>query len=128
MSELKRVLKPGGVFFAKTPNKFHHMPLIASMTPIWFHKLYNSWRGREEVDTFPTLYRINSRAAVTRSSKKVGLQPERLWTVEGRPEYLRLNPPTYVAGYLYERTVNLLNLTDLKSVLFILLRSPSSSV
>lgn len=123
LRELKRVLKPGGVFLAKTPNKFHYMPLIATLTPIWFHKMYNRWRGREEVDTFPTLYRMNSRAAVSRLANTVGLQAERLWTIEGRPEYLRLTPPTYLAGYFYERAVNLLKLDDLKSVLFMRLRS-----
>jgi len=126
LSEIRRVLKPGGVFLAKTPNKFHYMPVIATMTPTWFHKLYNGWRGREEVDTFPTLYRINSRADVSRISEQTGMEAERLWTMEGRPEYLRLTPLTYLVGYFYERLVNLLNLTDLKGVLFMRLRSPKN--
>ena len=35
--EIRRVLKPGGFFLAKTPNKFHYIPLIARCTPTWFH-------------------------------------------------------------------------------------------
>lgn len=125
LREIRRVLKPGGRFFAKTPNRFHYMPLIASVTPTWFHRTYNRWRGREEVDTFPTRYRLNSRSAVARHAAAAGLESERLWTVEGRPEYLRLTPPTYLAGYLYERAVNGLRLDALKGVLFIRLRKPA---
>lgn len=127
LGEIRRVLKPGGVFLAKTPNKFHYMPLVASLTPIWFHRLYNRWRGREEVDTFPTRYLLNSRRAVARMAESVGLEVDRLWTVEGRPEYLRLTPPTYLIGWIYERLVNVLRLTDLRGVLFIHLHAPRGS-
>jgi SAM-dependent methyltransferase len=123
LSELHRVLKPGGVFLAKTPNKFHYMPLVASLTPIWFHKLYNRWRGRDEVDTFPTLYRFNSRRATYRLAATTGFTVEQLWTLESRPEYLRLTPPTYIAGWLYERMVNSLGMTDLRCVLFMQLQA-----
>ena len=125
LAEVHRVLKPGGVFLAKTPNKFHYMPVIASITPLWFHKMFNRWRGREEVDTFPTLYRLNSRKATARHARSAGLEPELLWTVEGRPEYLRMTPPTYLAGFVYERLVNGLKLEDLKSVIFMRLRRPA---
>lgn len=123
LAELRRVLKPGGLFLAKTPNKFHYMPLIASLTPIWFHKLYNRWRGRDEVDTFPTLYRFNSRRATQRLAAATGFAVEQLWTVESRPEYLRLTPPTYIAGWIYERMVNSLGMTDLRCVLFMQLKA-----
>src|SRR5258708_38743202 len=33
LREVYRVLKPGGYFLAKTPNKRHYMPLIAQLTP-----------------------------------------------------------------------------------------------
>jgi SAM-dependent methyltransferase len=123
LAELHRVLKPGGMFFAKTPNKFHYMPLIATLTPIWFHKLYNRWRGREEIDTFPTLYRFNSRGDTHRLAARTGFTVDRVWTVESRPEYLRLTPPTYIAGWIYERAVNGLGLADLRCVLFIQLKA-----
>ncbi|WP_340645161.1 methyltransferase domain-containing protein [Phenylobacterium sp.] len=118
LKEVFRVLKPGGEFLAKTPNKFHYMPLIATLTPIWFHKLYNKWRGREEVDTFPTLYRLNSRKTVQRLAPGAGLHIEKIWTVEGRPEYLRLTAPTYAVGFAYERIVNALDADNWKAVLF----------
>lgn len=106
MREIRRVLKPEGVFLAKTPNKWHYMPLIARVTPLWFHRFYNLRRGRSEVDTFPTLYRCNTRKAITRAAEATGLRVDGILFIEGRPEYLRLTALTYLLGWLYERVVN----------------------
>jgi 2-polyprenyl-3-methyl-5-hydroxy-6-metoxy-1,4-benzoquinol methylase len=62
--EVARVLKPGGVFLFKTPNKWHYMPTIAQLTPHGFHRAVNRWRGRAEIDIFPTRYRANTYADV----------------------------------------------------------------
>lgn len=105
--EVRRVLKPGGRFFAKTPNKWHYMPLIARLTPTAFHRFYNRLRGRSASDTFPTLYRCNTARAVRHHADACGLAVRRIEFVEGRPEYLRISALTYVCGWLYERIVNL---------------------
>lgn len=105
-SEVSRVLKPGGRFLFKTPNRFHYMPLIAQATPHWFHQFFNRRRGRLETDTFPTRYRANSPGDVAKVAKHAGLLVERVDTIEGRPEYLRISAPTYLAGIAYERLVN----------------------
>lgn len=104
--EVKRVLKPGGVFLFKTPNKFHYMPTIARVTPHAFHQLYNHLRGREAADTFPTRYRANTKRDVLRLAREAGLTVESVNRIEGRPEYLRISAPTYLLGLAYERTVN----------------------
>jgi SAM-dependent methyltransferase len=104
--EVHRVLSPGGVFLLKTPNLWHYMPTIARMTPHSFHRLVNRMRGRAEADTFPTRYRANTRRAIAKLASESGLTIESLETVEGRPEYLRMSAPTYIAGALYERLVN----------------------
>ncbi|MDE3052051.1 MAG: class I SAM-dependent methyltransferase, partial [Nitrospirota bacterium] len=49
--EVYRVLKPGGRFLFKTPNKWHYMPLIARFTPLRFHQYINRIRGRSAEDT-----------------------------------------------------------------------------
>jgi SAM-dependent methyltransferase len=104
--EVARVLVPGGSFLAKTPNRNHYMPLVAQATPHAFHQFYNRLRGRESVDTFPTLYRANTREAIERLSREAGLRVASVDFIEGRPEYLRLTPPTYLAGWAYEKIVN----------------------
>jgi SAM-dependent methyltransferase len=104
--EVRRVLRPGGIFLAKTPNKRHYMPLIARLTPHSFHRFYNKRRGRAGEDTFPTKYLANSPRDVERLARAAGLQVRSLRLVEGRPEYLRISAITYAVGYLYERLVN----------------------
>ena len=105
-NEVARVLKPGGVFLFKTPNKWHYMPTIARLTPHGFHQFVNRLRGRASADTFPTRYRANTRGSVMRLADGAGLVVERLERIEGRPEYLRMMAATYLLGVLYERLVN----------------------
>lgn len=104
--EIARVLKPGGSFWFKTPNKWHYVPTIARLTPHGFHAYVNRWRGRVAADVFPTLYRANSTRDVAKLAAEAGLEIASLERIEGRPEYLRLSAPTYVAGAIYERIVN----------------------
>jgi SAM-dependent methyltransferase len=104
--EVARVLKPGGIFLFKTPNKWHYMPTIARLTPHGFHQYVNRLRGRAMVDTFPTRYQANCLKDVERLAAASGLLVESVERVEGRPEYLRMTWPTYVVGVTYERLVN----------------------
>jgi len=104
--EIMRVLKPGGVFVSKTTNKWHYATIIARGTPTWFHTLYNRLRGRRTVDTFPTVYKCNSKAAIEKGAEHAGFRVKKIQLIEGRPEYLRIMPIMYFCGYLYERLVN----------------------
>ena len=104
--EVARVLKGGGLFMFKTPNKWHYMPTIARLSPHGFHQFVNRLRGRAEIDTFPTRYRANTKADITRLANQTGFDVISIDRVEGRPEYLRMTAPTYFLGMLYERIVN----------------------
>ena len=104
--EVSRVLKVGGHFISKTPSKLHYVPFFARLTPTAFHRYYNRLRGREAVDTFPTVYGCNTRAAVKKYAVESGFKVNRVDFAEGRPEYLRLAAVTYLLGYSYERIVN----------------------
>lgn len=127
LNEVARVLRPGGRFIAKTPNRAHYMPMVARLTPLKFHKFVNRLRGRRAEDTFPTRYRMNSRSAVRRCAERSGLKVDSIRLIEGRPEYLRFNALTYLGGWLYERFVNSNELfAGLRIVLLMELRKPEA--
>ncbi len=104
--EVSRVLKPGGVFMVKTPNRGHYVPLIARLTPHWFHQWINRIRGRAVADTFRTAYRANSPGTLERLAHHARLQVDDISLIEGRPEYARIAAPLYLFGLAYERSVN----------------------
>ena len=104
--EVARVLRPGGVFLFKTPNKWHYVTAVARLTPHGFHQWANRWRGRPEADVFPTRYRANTRGEIARLAERSGMRLERLEHIEGRPEYLRFSWFAYLLGAAYERLVN----------------------
>lgn len=121
-SEVARVLKPGGCFLFKTPNRRHYMPLIARLSPLWFHKFVNRLRGRDASDTFPTLYRVNRPAEIRKLGAASGFDVRAISLFEGRPEYLRLMSLAYVLGIAYERLVNSVSyLADFKILLIAVL-------
>lgn len=105
--EIYRVLKPGGMFLFKTPNRLHYMPIIARLTPYRFHQWVNRKRGREAEDTFVTHYKCNSEKQVKALTRMSRLKIKNLLLVEGRPEYLRINVFLYLLGVIYERIVNM---------------------
>ena len=126
-SEVYRLLRPGGVFLAKTPNKYHYMPLIARLTPHRFHEWVNKWRGREGGDVFPTKYQANTAGDIRKLALSAGLKVNQIQHIEGRPEYLRMSFVTYIPGLLYERLVNSLSfLVRFRILLVIELQRPGA--
>lgn len=105
LMEIKRLLKPNGLFFFKTPNLQHYAMIIAKFTPFWFHKLYCTLSGRDAEDTFPTYYQMNSKSKMDELSKTANFNYE-MRTLECQPDYLFLDPVTFLMGVGYERLVN----------------------
>lgn len=68
-NELLRVVKPGGLIAALTPNKFGYIAAAASAVPNRLHvaALRHVQPNRKSVDVFPTAYRLNSRRALRRA-------------------------------------------------------------
>ncbi len=111
-AEIARVLRPGGVCLALTPNLYHYVTLLSRLTPTAFHKWVNERRGRASDDTFPTCYRLNSRRVLNRRFSAAGLDTVAIDAIEVQPNYLTFSPVAYAAGVAYERIVNA---TDLLS-------------
>jgi SAM-dependent methyltransferase len=61
LSEVRRVLRPGGRFLFHTPNFKYYQIFIAWLVPDFIkHKIIWMLERRAEADVFPTYYRINT--------------------------------------------------------------------
>lgn len=88
LREAHRVLEPGGALVFLCPNRFSYLALGASATP---HRIYVWFRRRfltvPDVDTFETLYRLNTASRIRRLAGEVGLRVEELRSAVGWPTY-----------------------------------------
>ena len=117
--EVERVLKPGGIFLAKTTNRRHYVARIAQVTPTSLHEAVNTHRGRKSEDTFPTRYRANTPQRIRKLACSAGLRTAEVELIEGRPEYMRWNAFTYRLGWLWERMVGRFSLLERWRVLML---------
>ena len=106
MRELRRVMKADGHLLIHTPNRWHYVAMVATVTPTSFHAWFNAKRGRVDADTFPTRYRANDRRTLQRLAEASGFRIDRFDILETKPDYLAFHPMAYQAGILYERIVN----------------------
>lgn len=128
LAEVVRVLRPGGAYVLRTPNRWHYVSLVSSLTPHWVHHLLaNRLRnlGDEDHDPYPTVYAMNTQAAVERLAARSGLTVETLRMVEKEPSYGMSLRALFVAFMAYERAVNATDRAAvLRSNIFAVLRKP----
>ena len=131
LSEASRILKPGGAYVFRTPNRFHYVSLLAAATPHWFHELVaNRLRNlaAEAHEPYPVLYRMNSTRDIRRAAALAGLEIEKLELVEKEPSYGMAAKPLFLAFMLYERVVNSTKrLAFARANFFGVLRKPKAS-
>lgn len=109
LAEIRRVLRPGGVYIFRTPNFWHYVSLISHLTPHSFHRLVaNRLRNLpdESHDPYPTHYRLNTASAVERAAGEAGLTVERLDLIEKEPMYGLGSRLLFFPFMAYERIVN----------------------
>ncbi len=101
-----RVLKPGGIFCARTPNRYGYVAMAASCVPnslhAWVLKKIGKKRGGE--DTFPTVYRCNTARKLRRLMQQHGLEG---WVrgIEDEPTYLVFSRGVYRVGAVVHRII-----------------------
>lgn len=128
LSEVARVLRPGGRYVFRTVNRLHYLALISSATPHWFHKLVaNRARGlsSDSHDPYPTVYAMNTASAIRGAAAAAMLQVEHLVFVEKEPTYGQFSRVVFLVMMAYERVVNALGyLAPLRVNLFVVLKKP----
>ena len=102
--ESQRVLKPGGYLCIRTPNIFSYFGLAARLIPNRWHQktIASVQEGRNVEDIFPTLYRCNTKWAITHMMRKWGFDPY-VYGHEPEPSYLSFSRLSYWLGVLHQR-------------------------
>jgi ubiquinone/menaquinone biosynthesis C-methylase UbiE len=129
LTEIFRVLKPGGAYVFRTPNLMHYVALVSRFTAHRFHRLTaNRLRGykADKHDPWPTVYAMNTPASLRRHARSAGFEVVRLDLVEKEPSYGMVARPLFLAFMAYERVVNASELLGpLRANMFVVLRRPT---
>jgi SAM-dependent methyltransferase len=105
-AEVARVLRRGGHFVFLTPNAWNYVVLVNRLMPAWLQRrLVPRLYGRQEKDTFPVVYRANTRRRLDALLGRAGLRCE---------EFHHVGDPSYIAAndFLFRLAVLLERLTD----------------
>jgi SAM-dependent methyltransferase len=74
IAKIAELMKPGGKLLIYTPYKWAAMSVVASLIPFrWHHPLKQLIWDAEARDTFPTAYKLNTRADLDRYASAHGL-------------------------------------------------------
>ena len=129
LSEIKRVLKPGGVYVFRAPNFYHYVSIVSHMTPHWFHELVaNRLRNlpAESHDPYPTRYRMNTPSSIRRLAAETGFEIDELRLIEKEPMYGLSSRLLFFPFMAYERVVNRFDaLSGLRANILAVLRKRS---
>jgi ubiquinone/menaquinone biosynthesis C-methylase UbiE len=110
LSEIWRILKPGGLFLFHTPNRYHYASIAARLTtPAFQERVLRKLETRLERalgNIHPVLYRFNSGGTISRTLRRAGFESWELRYEESEPYYLAISWPLLLVGVLYERVVN----------------------
>ncbi|RKX30469.1 MAG: hypothetical protein DRP22_05180 [Verrucomicrobia bacterium] len=103
--EVSRVLRPGGVFVFRTPNRWHYVALSGRWLSDRLAARLRCCRERGG-RIYPKYYRMNTPGKVTRLLREAGLEPIELKLIEKEPSYAMTSRVLFYVFMWYERLVN----------------------
>lgn len=130
-AEIRRVLKPNGVFIFHTPNLLSPVILISRITPNRLKKrLVPLLLGCPEEDVFPTTYRANTERSIRKIAEEAGFEVEEIRLVASCGHYqLIFFPPAAILEMLWVKAIKRYHiLRHLRSNIVTVLRKPASEV
>jgi SAM-dependent methyltransferase len=109
LKEVRRVLRPGGMYCFRTINLFHYMPLGSKLIPRRHHAGTSKSLRRmdaEDHEPWPTYYRANSRGKLRRLFRDAGFVGIDFRMIECEPRYTAGRRLLFYPMMAYERLVN----------------------
>lgn len=95
--EIKRVLKPNGMFIFHTPNIMGYSTIMGRLVPsIFKNKLIHIFQGRKEEDVFDTYYMANNVRAINTLARKAGFEVERIKMVNSSGQFAIIPPLVFL--------------------------------
>jgi len=105
--KIYRVLKPGGKVIFLTPNIWNYNVWIILAIPNRFHDFFTrKLYGRQEGDTYPVRYKINSVKKIAETLEPMGFKKSQI-ILNGDPSYISLNKPLFAIACLFEKVLDL---------------------
>lgn len=107
--EIFRVLRNRGYYLFRTPNKFHYVSIVGSLTPHWLHRIVSRWLRKlpeEAHDPYPTTYLFNSEKTCRKILTTTGFEIIEVELIEKEPSYGMNSRALFLAFMGYERAVN----------------------
>ena len=128
LTEVRRVLKPGGVFLFHTPNVLNPLTLMAIPLSQWLKsQLARILENRAEEDVFRTYYRMNREVTIRRLSAQAGMDIDRFDLLESSPETMMLGP-LVVFEMLFIRLCRYTAWRSLRSNIITVLHKPVEAI
>ena len=103
-SEASRVLRNGGYFCVRTPNKWSYFGLLTRVIPKKYHLrvVRVAQEGRKTEDVFPIIYKCNNIWTIKNLLKNYGFECV-VYGHESEPRYLEFSKIAYRLGVLHQK-------------------------
>ncbi len=127
LSEICRVLSPGGTFLFHTPNRLNPFMAAGALAPQGLkNRVIAFLEDRDEDDVFPTHYRLNRTRDIRRLAEAAALNAADVRLVESSPVMLML-PPLMLAELVCIRLTRADWLKQGRSNIIAALRKPAEA-
>ncbi len=127
--EAFRVLKPGGILIAWTPNIRNPVMMISAMTSTEFHiRMRRLAWGDAIAENVPTFYRLNTLPKLVDAGREAGFEVVRYGRYSAAFSYFRMTKFTYVTACLLNKLAAFWPFSLTRLVLISVFKKPSPGV